>query len=86
MKNKFSRSVTAIMLTAALLISSQGVVTAFADDENYSDASEYSSVQTTEVKGNETPSSNESDAEPEQKNAPVVLWMTTHMMKAVLFM
>ena len=31
MKNKFSRSVTAIMLTAALLISSQGVVTAFAD-------------------------------------------------------
>ena len=67
MKNKFSRSVTAIMLTAALLISSQGVVTAFADDENYSDASEYSSVQTTEVKGNETPSSNESDAEPEQK-------------------
>lgn len=67
MKNKFSRSVTAIMLTAALLISSQGVVTAFADDEIYSDASEYSSVQTTEVKGNETPSSNESDAEPEQK-------------------
>ena len=67
MKNKFSRSVTAIMLTAALLISSQGVVTAFADDENYSDAFEYSSVQTTEVKGNETPSSNESDAEPEQK-------------------
>ena len=67
MKNKFSRSVTAIMLTAALLITSQGVVTAFADDENYSDASEYSSVQTTEVKGNETPSSNESDAEPEQK-------------------
>lgn len=42
MKNKFSRSVTAIMLTAALLISSQGVVTAFADDENYSDADEYS--------------------------------------------
>ena len=67
MKNKFSRSVTAIMLTAALLITSQGVVTAFADDENYSDASEYSSVQTTEVKGNETPSLNESDAEPEQK-------------------
>ena len=46
MKNKFSRSVTAIMLTAALLITSQGVVTAIADDENYSDASEYSSVQT----------------------------------------
>ena len=44
MKNKFSRSVTAIMLTAALLISSQGVVTAFADDGDHSDMSESSSV------------------------------------------
>ena len=39
MKNKFSRSVTAIMLTAALLISSQGVVTAFADGGDHSDMS-----------------------------------------------
>ena len=45
MKNKFSRSVTAIMLTAALLISSQGVVTAFADGGDHSDMSESSSVQ-----------------------------------------
>ena len=45
MKNKFSRSVTAIMLTAALLISSQGVVPAFADGGDHSDMSESSSVQ-----------------------------------------
>lgn len=54
MKNKFSRSVTAIMLTAALLISSQGVVTAFADGGDHSDMSESSSVQMNEVGNNGT--------------------------------
>ena len=59
MKNKFSRSVTAIMLTAALLISSQGVVTAFADGGDHSDMSESSSVQMNEVDNNGTDQSTE---------------------------
>ena len=59
MKNKFSRSVTAIMLTAALLISSQGVVTAFADGGDHSDMSEFSSVQMNEVSNNGTDQSTE---------------------------
>ena len=59
MKNKFSRSVTAIMLTAALLISSQGVVTAFADGGDHSDMSESSSVQMNEVSNNGTDQSTE---------------------------
>ena len=59
MKNKFSRSVTAIMLTAALLISSQGVVTAFADGGDHSDMSESSSVQMNEVGNNGTDQSTE---------------------------
>ena len=67
MKNKFRLSVTVIINTVAFFITYLGFLTAFVFYENYSDASEYSSVQTTEVKGNETPSSNESDAEPEQK-------------------
>ena len=59
MKNKFSRSVTAIMLTAALLISSQGVVTAFADGGDHSDMSKSSSVQMNEVSNNGTDQSTE---------------------------
>ena len=59
MKNKFSRSVTAIMLTAALLISSQGIVTAFADGGDHSDMSESSSVQMNEVSNNGTDQSTE---------------------------
>ena len=62
MKNKFSRSVTAIMLTAALLISSQGVVTAFADGGDHSDMSESSSVQMNEVGNNGTDQSTKDDA------------------------
>lgn len=44
MKNKFMRSVTAMVVAVTMLISSQGVVTSFADGEDYSDLSESSSV------------------------------------------
>lgn len=40
MKNKFMRSVTAMVVAVTMLISSQGVVTSFADGEDYSDLSE----------------------------------------------
>ena len=45
MKNKFMRSVTAMVVAVTMLISSQGVVTSFADGEDYSDKSKSSSVQ-----------------------------------------
>lgn len=54
MKNKFMRSVTAMVVAVTMLISSQGVVTSFADGEDYSDKSESSSVQMNEVGNNET--------------------------------
>lgn len=54
MKNKFMRSVTAMVVAVTMLISSQGVVTSFADGEDYSDLSESSSVQMNEVGNNET--------------------------------
>ena len=54
MKNKFMRSVTAMVVAVTMLISSQGVVTSFADGEDYSDLSESSSVQMNEVGNNGT--------------------------------
>ena len=54
MKNKFMRSVTAMVVAVTMLISSQGVVTSFADGEDYSDLSESSSVQMNEVDNNGT--------------------------------
>ena len=54
MKNKFMRSVTSILVAVTMLISSQGVVTSFADGGDYSDKSESSSVQMNEVNSNET--------------------------------
>ena len=45
MKNKLMRSVTAMVVAVTVLISSQGVVTSFADGGDYSDMSESSSVQ-----------------------------------------
>lgn len=44
MKNKFMRSVTAMVVAVTMLISSQGVVTSFADGGDHSDMSESSSV------------------------------------------
>lgn len=40
MKNKFMRSVTAMVVAVTMLISSQGVVTSFADGGDHSDMSE----------------------------------------------
>ena len=54
MKNKFMRSVTAMVVAVTMLISSQGVVTSFADGGDYSDMSESSSVQMNEVGNNGT--------------------------------
>ncbi|WP_419171350.1 doubled motif LPXTG anchor domain-containing protein [Negativibacillus massiliensis] len=48
MKKSFRRSVTAFLLSGALLLSSQGIVTAFADNGGNSDMSELLSVQTTQ--------------------------------------
>lgn len=63
MKNKFMRSVTAMVVAVTMLISSQGVVTSFADGEDYSDKSESSSVQMNEVNSNETAQCNCNAAE-----------------------
>ena len=54
MKNKFMRSVTAMVVAVTMLISSQGVVTSFADGGDHSDLSESSSVQMNEVGNNGT--------------------------------
>lgn len=54
MKNKFMRSVTAMVVAVTMLISSQGVVTSFADGGDHSDKSESSSVQMNEVGNNGT--------------------------------
>ena len=54
MKNKFMRSVTAMVVAVTMLISSQGVVTSFADGGDHSDLSESSSVQMKEVGNNGT--------------------------------
>lgn len=54
MKNKFMRSVTAMVVAVTMLISSQGVVTSFADGGDHSDMSESSSVQMKEVGNNGT--------------------------------
>lgn len=54
MKNKFMRSVTAMVVAVTMLISSQGVVTSFADGRDHSDMSESSSVQMKEVGNNGT--------------------------------
>ncbi len=61
MKNKFMRSVTAMVVAVTMLISSQGVVTSFADggDRADSDMSESSSVQMNEVDNNGTDQSTE---------------------------
>ena len=59
MKNKFMRSVTAMVVAVTMLISSQGVVTSFADGGDHSDMSESSSVQMNEVDNNETDQSTE---------------------------
>ena len=40
MKNKLMRSVTAMVVAVTVLISSQGVVTSFADGGDHSDMSE----------------------------------------------
>lgn len=48
------RSVTAMVVAVTMLISSQGVVTSFADGEDYSDKSKSSSVQMNEVGNNGT--------------------------------
>ena len=61
MKNKFMRSVTAMVVAVTMLISSQGVVTSFADGGDYSDMSESSSVQMNEVDNNGTDQSTEDD-------------------------
>ena len=62
MKNKFMRSVTAMVVAVTMLISSQGVVTSFADGGDYSDRSESSSVQMNEVGNNGTDQSTKDDA------------------------
>ena len=62
MKNKFMRSVTAMVVAVTMLISSQGVVTSFADGGDYSDMSESSSVQMNEVGNNGTDQSTKDDA------------------------
>lgn len=62
MKNKFMRSVTAMVVAVTMLISSQGVVTSFADGGDHSDMSESSSVQMNEVDNNGTDQSTEDDA------------------------
>lgn len=59
MKNKFMRSVTAMVVAVTMLISSQGVVTSFADGGDHSDMSESSSVQMNEVGNNGTDQSTE---------------------------
>ena len=59
MKNKFMRSVTAMVVAVTMLISSQGVVTSFADGGDHSDMSESSSVQMNEVDNNGTDQSTE---------------------------
>ena len=59
MKNKFMRSVTAMVVAVTMLISSQGVVTSFADGGDHSDLSESSSVQMNEVDNNGTDQSTE---------------------------
>ena len=59
MKNKFMRSVTAMVVAVTMLISSQGVVTSFADGGDHSDMSESSSVQMNEVNNNGTDQSTE---------------------------
>lgn len=59
MKNKFMRSVTAMVVAVTMLISSQGVVTSFADGRDHSDMSESSSVQMNEVDNNGTDQSTE---------------------------
>lgn len=59
MKNKFMRSVTAMVVAVTMLISSQGVVTSFADGGDHSDRSESSSVQMNEVDNNGTDQSTE---------------------------
>ena len=61
MKNKFMRSVTAMVVAVTMLISSQGVVTSFADGGDHSDLSESSSVQMNEVSNNGTDQSTEND-------------------------
>ena len=61
MKNKLMRSVTAMVVAVTVLISSQGVVTSFADGGDYSDMSESSSVQMNEVGNNGTNQSIEND-------------------------
>ena len=63
MKNKFMRSVTAMVVAVTMLISSQGVVTSFADGGDYSDMSESSSVQMNEVGNNGTDQSTEDAAQ-----------------------
>lgn len=62
MKNKFMRSVTAMVVAVTMLISSQGVVTSFADGGDHSDMSESSSVQMNEVGNNGTDQSTEDAA------------------------
>ena len=62
MKNKFMRSVTAMVVAVTMLISSQGVVTSFADGGDHSDMSESSSVQMNEVDNNGTDQSTKDDA------------------------
>ena len=62
MKNKFMRSVTAMVVAVTMLISSQGVVTSFADGGDHSDMSESSSVQMNEVDNNGTDQSTEDGA------------------------
>ena len=81
MKNKFMRSVTAMVVAVTMLISSQGVVTSFADGGDHSDLSESSSVQMNEVSNNGTDQSTENDdaqctcgakeGEPHQENCPL---------------
>ena len=63
MKNKCVRAVTAMCVANTILVSSQGVVTAFADGGDHSDMSESSSVQMNEVNSNETAQCNCNAAE-----------------------
>ena len=55
------RSVTAMVVAVTMLISSQGVVTSFADGGDHSDMSESSSVQMNEVDNNGTDQSTKDD-------------------------
>ena len=81
MKNKFMRSVTAMVVAVTMLISSQGVVTSFADGGDHSDMSESSSVQMNEVGNNGTDQSTEDgvaqctcgakEGKPHQENCPL---------------